>query len=245
MPQVRQVPLPPLHTLSLARWGQLCQAFNIHDQTAIEQEFNRIATAYGQPQRAYHTAQHINECLAWLDWTKAEISAEFAGHLVLEMALWYHDVVYQTQGSDPEERSNERQSADQAVSFLQAHLPSHPGKHGQIHRVEALIMATVHLADQGAEHCPDSGVKQTVEYPLDLAPWMMDIDLAILGADPQRFNQYETQIRQEYAWVPEAIYRTKRQQVLKQFLARPVIYHTPKFQQQFESQARRNLGDLG
>jgi predicted metal-dependent HD superfamily phosphohydrolase len=32
--------------------------------------------------------------------------------------------------------------------------------------------------------------------------WVVDIDLAILGAEPERFKEYEKQVRQEYKWVP-------------------------------------------
>jgi len=69
----------------------------------------------------------------------------------------------------------------------------------------------------------------------------VDIDLSVLGAGTERFLEYEEQIRQEYAWVPEEIFRTKRAEILERFLARDVIYRTPEFYQTHEKQARANL----
>ena len=37
---------------------------------------------------------------------------------------------------------------------------------------------------------------------------LIDVDLSILGAEAQRFAQYEQQIRAEYAFVPEDLFRT-------------------------------------
>jgi predicted metal-dependent HD superfamily phosphohydrolase len=70
---------------------------------------------------------------------------------------------------------------------------------------------------------------------------MSDTDLAILGAEPQRFDEYETQVRAEYSWVPDEIFRVKRQEILAGFLARKLIFNTPRLQQLFEHQARTNL----
>lgn len=74
-----------------------------------------------------------------------------------------------------------------------------------------------------------------------LGEWMVDIDLAILGAEPSRFDRYDADVRREYAWVPNWLYRRKRRQVLRGFLRRSRIYHTDFFNQQLESSARRNL----
>jgi predicted metal-dependent HD superfamily phosphohydrolase len=58
---------------------------------------------------------------------------------------------------------------------------------------------------------------------------LCDADLAILGAEPERFDHYDRQIREEYAWVPEPVYRQKRGEVLAGFLERPRIYRTRPF----------------
>ncbi|HEY9014053.1 MAG TPA: hypothetical protein VIM84_03190, partial [Gemmatimonadales bacterium] len=70
---------------------------------------------------------------------------------------------------------------------------------------------------------------------------LCDIDLSILGRDPSRFEQFEQQIRQEYARVPELLYRNGRSRILSGFLQRASIYQTPAFVAEYETQARRNL----
>ena len=75
--------------------------------------------------------------------------------------------------------------------------------------VEALIMAT-------KTHHP--GVHPD-------APYLIDIDLAILGAEPADFDAYDAAIRKEYAHVPDDAYRAGRTRVLQSFLDRERIIH--------------------
>ena len=70
---------------------------------------------------------------------------------------------------------------------------------------------------------------------------LLDIDLAVLGSAPARFAEYGSQIRAEYAHVPEADFRRGRAQVLSGFLARPRIYATAAFHDALEHRARENL----
>lgn len=70
---------------------------------------------------------------------------------------------------------------------------------------------------------------------------VVDVDLSILGRDEKRFWEYERQIRQEYAWVPGAIFAVKRAGILQAFLARQRIFATEWFWNKYERQARRNL----
>jgi predicted metal-dependent HD superfamily phosphohydrolase len=73
---------------------------------------------------------------------------------------------------------------------------------------------------------------------------MNDIDLAIFGQPADRFAEYERQIRLEYEWVDEAVYREKRAEILRGFLDRPRIYLTDYFHQRLDQQARANLSEL-
>jgi predicted metal-dependent HD superfamily phosphohydrolase len=69
----------------------------------------------------------------------------------------------------------------------------------------------------------------------------VDIDLSILGQPPERFWEYESQIRREYEWVPENVFTEKRAEILQQFLSRKTIYGTSYFFEKYERQARINL----
>lgn len=174
--------------------------------------YQQLVRAYTEPHRYYHTAAHIDACLDHFDGVKASAQAP----ATLEMALWFHDAVYQTQSNQ-----NEQDSADWAMHFLQqARVKADP-----CHQVHHLIMAT-------AAHTPHDDPDTAL---------MVDIDLAILGQDTQTFTNFETQIRQEYAWVPIAKYCRRRSQILETFAQRPHLYQTAYFQERYGAIARSNL----
>jgi predicted metal-dependent HD superfamily phosphohydrolase len=174
--------------------------------------FDALLAAYGEPHRAYHTLQHLGECLAWLAQERA--SAERPGEVAL--ALWFHDAIY-----DVHRHDNEQRSADWAAEALRdAGAAPEAGQ-----RVHALVMATRHDAQpEGAD-----------------ARLLVDIDLSILGVPPERFAQYERQIRIEYAHVPPAIFEPRRRAILGAFLAREPLYLTPPMRDRLELTARSNL----
>ena len=88
------------------------------------------------------------------------------------------------------------------------------------------------ITQHGAEGQPAAGRDTGV---------LLDADLAILGAAPQRYARYAADIRREYAWVRDAEYRAGRAAVLEQFLARPRIYHAQMMYDEGEQRARENL----
>ena len=68
-----------------------------------------------------------------------------------------------------------------------------------------------------------------------------DPHLGILGAAPERFDEYEGQVREEYGWVPGFLFRSTRRRILDGFLARPRIYATDHLHERREESARANL----
>ena len=76
--------------------------------------------------------------------------------------------------------------------------------------------------------------------PLDAA--FHDADLWILSAATERFDEYCDQVRQEYAHVPDAAYRSGRAAVLGPLLHRDRIYRTSHALHSWETPARINLG---
>jgi len=174
--------------------------------------FYRLQSAYSQKHRAYHTSRHIDECLLLLD--------EFK-HLgkypaEVECALWFHDAIY-----EPMSKSNEERSANWVAEF--------GGRVGlapeALARIRAHIMATRHVALPADD---DSRL-------------VVDIDLAILGAVPSRYDEFERDVRREYRWVPGIVYRQKRAAILQSFLDRPRIYHWEPVYGRFEGNARSNV----
>ncbi len=174
--------------------------------------FERLIAAYRAPHRSYHALQHLQECIAHF----SEVPALAVRPGEVEIALWFHDAIY-----DPRSGDNELLSANLASEELSA---AGAPRECQTH-VHELIMATRHEAK------PSEADQQL----------LVDIDLAILGASPARFNEYDNQVRLEYSWVPGFLYRMKRREVLKGFLSREHIYCTEYFRERYEQQARANL----
>lgn len=198
--------------MTLQRWFKAWQALGAEPTPSLAAVHERLLAAYAEPQRHYHTGQHLAECFAQLD-ALAPLARSPAE---VEVALWFHDAVYQPRKSD-----NEARSADWARETAQASgiAPD------SADRIQALILATRHAAlPQG----PDQEV-------------LVDVDLSILGANPARFDEYEEQVRAEYAWVPGFLYRRKRGEILEEFLARPAIYSTTPCRERLEPAARANL----
>lgn len=195
--------------LSRDRWRAAWQALGAAPRDAWHAG---LLARYAEPHRAYHTRQHLAECLALFDEARhlAQRPAE------VEIALWFHDAVY-----DVHRHDNEAVSADWArTALLDAGGPADVAE-----RVAALVLATRHSV---APATPDEQL-------------LVDIDLAILGAAPARFAAYEAQIRVEYAFVPQPVFDEKRAAILAGFLARPVLYATEPMHARFEAAARRNL----
>ncbi len=70
---------------------------------------------------------------------------------------------------------------------------------------------------------------------------MVDIVLAILGAEADQYNRYEVGIENEYKWVPNIVFRKKRKKVLASLLARGAISRNDYFQKKLEKRARANI----
>jgi predicted metal-dependent HD superfamily phosphohydrolase len=200
-------------TLDQQRWVELWSRLGAQGSGASI--FAQLAAGYAEPGRAYHTAEHIRDCLAELD-----LSRDLAQYPdQVEAALWFHDAVYRPGASD-----NEDQSAELARTALSMGAVPHE----VADRTAALVLATRHA---GVPNSPDEQL-------------ICDIDLSILGREPGIFDAFERQIRREYAWVPEPMYRRERSAVLSGFLRRRSIYQTDQFRHRYEALARANLERL-
>ena len=71
---------------------------------------------------------------------------------------------------------------------------------------------------------------------------LSDADLSVLAAPALRYRQYADAVREEYASVPDDVFRPARARVLAALLDGP-IFHTEAGRQRWEAQARRNVGE--
>ena len=171
----------------------------------------RLRARYAEPQRRYHTWTHVLACFDARDQlTSTALPA-------VDLALLFHDAVYEPLAADNEGASAEllleegrRASIDDRV----------------LQRARALVLATKHheAGDGGEDACI-----------------VLDADLSILGSESAVFAEYERQVRIEYAQVDDATYAAARASILRGILARPVLYLTRRGQHLWEANARANL----
>src|SRR5688572_235508 len=157
---------------SRERWLHLCNS--LRGTGHWENWYDQLVNLYSEPQRHYHTLHHVGHCL---------LEFEEAGHLIgnrraVEVALWFHDAIY-----EPRAHNNEERSAELAGRFL-AETEAGPEFS---HLVTQHILATRH-------HIGEPGSDSLI---------VVDIDLAILGQPRTVFDDYERGIRLEYSWVAE------------------------------------------
>ena len=196
----------------IGQWVETWRELGVRDSPQLRRLHGDVLGRYSEPHRHYHTSQHLAECFE-----KVQDIISLAEHPAeVCVGLWFHDAIYDTQRHDNEERSGDW--ARSAARELGARAES-------AQRIYDLIMFTRHAAEP-------VGVDAQV---------LVDADLSILGAQPARFQEYEEQVRSEYAWVPDATFRATRARILKEFLGRSHLYCTTHFQERYEAQARRNL----
>ena len=65
--------------------------------------------------------------------------------------------------------------------------------------------------------------------------------MSILAAPAPVFDQYERDVRAEYAFVSDEAFRTGRLAILKAFMDREQLYFTPQCRADWEPLARANL----
>lgn len=168
---------------------------------------------WSEPQRRYHTIEHLAAVLDVVD--------ELAGHAddpdAVRLAAWFHDAVYR-----PDRSENEERSAALAVRALrEAGLPG-----AQVEEVARLVRLTV-------SHHPAPGDRN--------GEVLCDADLAVLGGTPEQYAAYAAAVREEYAFVPDDAFREGRAAILRQLLALPALYRTDTARDRLDAAARRNL----
>lgn len=194
--------------LGSERWSALWHALGAAPPAG---SFERLIEHYAEPHRHYHTAEHIAACLGHFQ-RFGHLAAQPA---LVELALWTHDLIYDTRARD-----NEAQSAAVAVGWLRD-----AGLEPLGQPLSALIMATTHTA---AASDDDAGL-------------VVDLDLAVLAQEPDVYQAYSEAVRQEFAWVPLPAFRAGRGQVLRGLLALPNLYGHPAIAEHWEERARFNL----
>ena len=173
-----------------------------------------LGARYATAGRHYHGIAHVEALLALAR------TCRLCDPRAVEAAIWFHDAIYDSRRGD-----NERRSADLAREMLAGRIDAR-----RLERIATMIEAT-------AAHEPPVFDDERASRDAAL---FLDMDLSILGSDPQAFDAYEDAVRREYGWVGEDDWKAGRGAVMKTFLARPRIFHTEEFRR-LEAPARENI----
>ena len=173
-----------------------------------------LLARYDEPHRRYHDRRHLAELLAAL----VRLTGGAPVPVEVVCAAWLHDAVHDGRDDD-EERS----------AVLASRVLRDLGVAGPVvEEVARLVRLTL-------THDPAPGDRA--------GALLSDADLAVLAADPARYERYAADVRQEYAHVPDAAFRRGRTAVLRGLLERPRLYATTEGHRWWDARARRNLRD--
>lgn len=188
--------------------------FKIDDAKAIDLQKN-IFERYYENHRRYHTMDHISHCL----WELDRLESATLHKAEIELALWYHDAIYEIRS-----KTNEEDSAKLLIEVL---APFETKLN--LETVKDLILASKHLGGTPAKQSPEIDA-------------FLDIDLSILGRTPIDYEVYKRQIRDEYRSVGNLLYAYGRKKVLRHFLSQ-TLFRTEGFRSRYEEQAKKNLAE--
>lgn len=218
-------------TALLARWTALLPG--VPGADAVGEE---LLTRWHEPHRSYHGPGHLTHVLDSLVVLEAAGSAPRSVHL----ALWFHDAVH-----DGVAGADEAASAALAKDLLgklvgelvgelvgpgpgpaPATAPPAPLTEAEVTEVVRLVLVT-------ADHSPAPGDAT--------GALVSDADLAILASAPDRYARYLTQVRTEYAHLPDDEFASGRAAVLERLLASAPLFRTAVGVARWEEAAQANL----
>jgi len=180
------------------------------DGAAVYAELRRL---HGASFRRYHTLDHIGDCLRRLDKVALLLNDADA----VELALWFHDSVYEMDCG-----TNEQRSAELFEKLAGGANPAFRK------RVRGLIMATRHL---GGERNHDRR-------------FIVDIDLAGFGAPWNEVMRNGALLREESPAKTDDQYHRGQLWFLQRLQRRRYFFATAYFRDRYEGKARDNLRRL-
>ena len=205
---IKSIRMQPLQQ----KWTNLISSFTQKEELIVS-SWKLIEQHYTQKNRAYHNLTHIQAMLQEAEQHLTQLEDEEG----LQLAIWFHDIIY-----NPLKKDNEQRSAEVARQLL--HQTSLSPE--RIHRCYQQILLTI-------KHEP-------LPTSTSDGQFLIDFDLEVLSRDWEAYQLYSQQIRKEYWMYPGPLFRKGRKQAMERFLQRPAIYQTP-FYRAKEAQARANI----
>ncbi|MBP6012961.1 MAG: metal-dependent phosphohydrolase [Alphaproteobacteria bacterium] len=196
-----------------ARWRTHVQMLRNFNADVVGRTFDNLCRSYSEPNRHYHTLNHLTALFDTLE-THGE---EIGDPARLAFAAWYHDVVYDARRTDNEAKSAERAMKELDDLGADNALRSH---------VVQLILATKNHRAGGRDYDDDI---------------FLDADFAILGTAEEAYAEYVKNVRAEYAHLDDQAWKSGRGTFLKKLAAAPRIFRTGIFEGEYAEQARKNI----
>lgn len=204
---------PRQTAIAKKRWVKLMAELNVSEER-WQPIWEKLAALYGERGRYYHNLRHIAKMLANLD--------RFSGgsaSVLLRLAAFYHDAIYDAQAKDNEERSAALAKEDLHALGLPDNLADD---------VAQLILATKGHRPLAGRLAKDSRL-------------FLDADLSILGTSASEYGRYAADIALEYDYLDPETYRKGRAHVLKKFMDRKQIFYTPAVRAELQKRAIANM----
>jgi len=187
------------------------------DEATTQKWTQALISRYTEPQRYYHTIEHIYSMLICYGEYRYEIEDES----VIKLAILFHDWIY-----DPRAQDNELESVKCFQEFAnEINLPQSTRLRVSEY-IERTITHTLPIKDRKV----DSDLR-----------FFLDFDLEVLSRNSTDYAVYADQIRQEYSYFADSDYCIRRIKVLKTFLDRECLYFSDAFHKMYEETARGNL----
>ncbi|MFD6446206.1 hypothetical protein ACFWEJ_13980 [Promicromonospora sp. NPDC060204] len=190
------------------------------DTDAIEAVGQSLLDRWADENRHFHNLRHLASVLHRVD----ELAEETHEPDLVRLAAWYHGAVFNAERKMADaSQGGEQTTASAALADKELTGLGVPVRAAD--RVAALVNAIV-------RHAPD---------PADFdAAVLNDADLAMLAAEPQRYKDYKSAVRAEYAHIPAEDYLRARIRVIERLLARKSLFLSP-MGAAWEEPARQNL----
>lgn len=172
-----------------------------------------LLARWSAPARRYHDAVHLGEVLDRLNGLPG------GREVPVRLAAWFHDAVYEPTAAAG--------ASEQASAALLEELGPECGFEPA---VVTEAMRLVALTAGHEAHADDVA-----------AAALMDADLAILAADPDRYLDYAAGVRAEYAHILEDAFASGRTAVLQGLLEHDPLFVTTVGRSRWERAARANM----
>lgn len=205
----------------LSSWLRACrQAGATVPDDKIRQVGSDLIALWSAENRHFHGLRHLADVL-----NRVDILAEETHKAdLVRLAAWYHGSVFDSASKAAYANHGGENEAASAI-LAQDQL-------SELGVPEAAVNRVAYLINQLLRHNPAHG-------DFDCAV-LCDADLGGLAAEPQRYKEYQADVRAEYAHIPTEDFLHARIAIITKLLGRDTLFNSP-MGASWEDAARQNL----